>query len=70
MIEIWTDEQIEIEGQDYLEKVVSRQSDTAGKIYLPSAWIGRRVAVILLDALDELGSYQANPRDFSRGIQP
>lgn len=39
----------EIEGQDYLEKTVSKQSDTTGKIYLPGAWIGRRVVVILLD---------------------
>ena len=44
-----------IGGQDYLEKTVSKQSDTTGKVYLPGAWIGRRVAVILLDkTLDEL----------------
>jgi len=40
----------EIEGQDYTEKTVKRQSETAGQIYLPASWIGKRVAVILLDA--------------------
>ncbi len=39
-----------IDGEDYLEKVVSKQSDTTGKIYLPGGWIGRRVAIILLDS--------------------
>lgn len=43
-----------VEGQNYLEKTVSKQSNTTGKIYLPGAWIGRRVAVILLDRPDEL----------------
>lgn len=39
-----------VEGQDYLEKTVSKQSDTTGKIYLPGAWIGCRVAVILISS--------------------
>ncbi len=38
-----------IEGLNYLEKAVSKQSDTTGKIYLPGAWIGKKVAVILLE---------------------
>jgi len=37
-----------IDGIDYTEKVVTRQGDAAGKIYLPASWIGRKVAVILL----------------------
>jgi len=41
--------QFKIDGIDYLEKEVTKQSDTAGKVYLPASWIGRRVAVILLE---------------------
>jgi len=37
-----------IDGIDYLEKQVSYQSSTAGKIYLPASWTGKNVAVILL----------------------
>lgn len=37
-----------IEGSDYLEKTVTRQSDTAGKVYLPAGWIGEKIAVIRL----------------------
>ncbi len=39
-----------IEGLDYCEKEVKRQSDTAGQIYLPASWIGKKVAVILLES--------------------
>ena len=38
----------DIEGDDYLEKEVMYQSSSAGRIYLPASWIGKKVAVILL----------------------
>jgi len=38
-----------IDGTDYTEKQVSYQSPTAGKIYLPASWTGKKVAVILLE---------------------
>lgn len=38
-----------VEGFNYLEKEVTRQSDSAGKIYLPAEWTGKKVAVILLE---------------------
>lgn len=38
-----------IDGEMYLEKEVTYQSPTAGKIYLPFTWVGRKVAVILLE---------------------
>jgi len=38
-----------IDGIDYLEKQVTYQSPTAGKIYLPASWTGKKVAVILLE---------------------
>ena len=38
-----------IDGEAYLEKEVKRQSDTAGQIYLPASWTGKKVAVILLE---------------------
>jgi len=41
--------QFKIDGLAYLEKEVKRQSDTAGQIYLPAFWIGKKVAVILLE---------------------
>lgn len=40
--------QFKIEGTDYLEKEVMYQSPSAGRIYLPAPWIGKKVAVILL----------------------
>jgi len=41
--------QFKIDGIDYLEKQVTYQSSTAGKIYLPASWTGKKVAVILLE---------------------
>ena len=40
--------QFKIDGEMYLEKEVKKQSETAGQIYLPASWIGKKVAVILL----------------------
>lgn len=41
--------EFKIVGYNYLEKEVSPQSKTAGKIYLPAEWIGKKVAVVLLE---------------------
>lgn len=38
-----------IEGLNYIEKEVTKQSETAGKVYLPASWINKKVAVILLE---------------------
>ncbi len=38
-----------LKGDDYLQKVVIHHSQSAGRIYLPVGWIGKKVAVILLE---------------------
>lgn len=42
--------QFTIEGTDYQEKEVKYHSPTAGQIYLPVSWVGKKVAVILLES--------------------
>ncbi len=42
---------IEVEGYEALEKVVTA-SGNSGRIYAPSAWIGKRVKLILLEPLE------------------
>lgn len=37
-----------VPGEELIEKTVTRQGNS-GRVYLPVNWIGRRVAVILLD---------------------
>jgi len=39
----------EIIGYDYLEKTVKPHHSTAGRIYLPVSWVGRRVAIIIIE---------------------
>lgn len=38
-------------GYEVLEKEVSK-SGHSGRVYVPYAWIGKRVKVVLLDPLD------------------
>ena len=38
-------------GYEVLEKVVA-SSGNSGRVYVPPAWIGMRVKVVLLDPLD------------------
>ncbi|MFH0904521.1 MAG: DUF2080 family transposase-associated protein [Methanobacteriota archaeon] len=42
-------QKFEVQGEDYVQKVAKRQSDTSSVIYLPASWAGKRVAVILLE---------------------
>ncbi|MDJ1421234.1 MAG: DUF2080 family transposase-associated protein [Candidatus Methanoperedens sp.] len=38
-----------LEGYGYQEKVVRPHSETASHLYLPAAWAGKKVAVVLLE---------------------
>jgi len=39
----------EVVGYDYLEKIVKAHTPHTGRVYLPAEWVGRRVAVILIE---------------------
>ncbi len=43
---------IELEGYSTIEKTV-RIAGTTGRVYLPRAWIGKRVQVTLLEPLEK-----------------
>jgi hypothetical protein len=42
-----------ISGFQAIEKVVTPGSQTSSRVYVPRAWEGRRVMVVLLDPLDQ-----------------
>lgn len=42
-----------ISGYQAIEKTVTPGSQTSSRVYVPRAWEGRRVMVVLLDALNE-----------------
>lgn len=42
-----------IKGFQAIEKVVTPGSQTSSRVYVPRAWEGRRVMVVLLDPLDQ-----------------
>ena len=37
----------EITPEQFITKMVSKNSKTAGKIYLPISWVGKKVVVII-----------------------
>jgi len=41
-----------IKGYDYLQKKAKKQSESASVIYLPANWVGKKVAVILLEPVE------------------
>lgn len=43
---------ISIEGYEILEKEV-KETGNSGRVYVPKAWIGKKVKIILIEPLDE-----------------
>jgi len=44
---------ITLTGYGVEEKKVAESGKTAGRVYLPITWVGKRVAVVLLEPFDE-----------------
>ncbi len=38
-----------VQGEAYLEKVVTKDSSYSARIYVPKKWVGRKIAIILLE---------------------
>lgn len=47
------EERKEVTAYDKVEKIVKAQSNTAGRVYVPKGWIGRKVVVLLLEPPSE-----------------
>ncbi len=43
---------IHLDGYEVLEKIV-RTSGNSGRVYLPLAWVGKRIKIIRIDPLDD-----------------
>ncbi len=39
---------INVENVEIYEKIVSRNSSNAGKVYVPKEWVGKRVLVMVI----------------------
>ncbi len=45
---------IEIYGYEVITKVANAASEKSARIYLPKAWIGKQVKVVLMEELDDV----------------
>lgn len=44
--------EIKVEAYEVIEKTVTEGTNTAGRVYLPKEWIGKRVKVFLVESIE------------------